>query len=69
MIDASTIDTTELAAVAARYTIQGFFTSLPHLDSQLVSRTFNLWTESVFYKYFSDQNDALAKGNTKREFI
>jgi hypothetical protein len=46
VIDPYTVDTTQLAAVAAWHTIQGFLTNLPRLDSKIKSKNFNLWTES-----------------------
>ena len=46
IINATAIDNTELAAVAAWHTIQAFFSNLDHLDSKIKSKSFNLWTES-----------------------
>lgn len=40
------LDTTDLAAVAAWHTLQGFYSALPQLDSDVKSKSFNLWTES-----------------------
>lgn len=46
VINATAIDTTDLAAISAWHILQGFFSGLPQLDSKVGSRTFNLWTES-----------------------
>ena len=46
IIDASKIDTTELAAIAAWEVVQGFYSALPQLDSNVSSKEFNLATES-----------------------
>jgi carboxypeptidase C (cathepsin A) len=61
--------TTDEAAVAAWHVLQGFLANLPQLDSQIKSKTFNLWTESYgghygpsFFSYFEDQNNAIANG-------
>ncbi|TVY82437.1 Carboxypeptidase S1-like protein B [Lachnellula suecica] len=66
---AATISTTDEAAVAAWHVLQGFLANLPQLDSQITSKTFNLWTESYgghygpsFFSYFRDQNAAIANG-------
>ncbi|KAH8820085.1 putative carboxypeptidase S1 [Xylogone sp. PMI_703] len=63
---------TQVVAVTAWHAIQALFTNLPHLDSKVKSRSFNLWTESygghygpVFYDYFYEQNQAMKKGSTK----
>lgn len=45
-INATNIDTTELAAIAAWEVIQGFYGGLPQLDSNVSSKVFNLATES-----------------------
>jgi carboxypeptidase C (cathepsin A) len=72
LINASAVDTTELAAIVAYHTIQGLFSSLPQFDSEVQSRSFNLWTESygghygpVFYDYFYEQNQAIANGSVE----
>lgn len=44
--NATEVDTTDLAAVAAYHVLQGFLSALPMLDSRVKSREFNLWTES-----------------------
>lgn len=46
VINATAIDTTDLAAVAAWEVIQGFLSGLPQLAPNLKSKTFNLATES-----------------------
>jgi hypothetical protein len=73
-IDASKIDTSGLAAVAAWHTIQAFFTNLEHLDPKVKSINFNLWTESygghygpIFWDYFFGQNEAI-KNKTQKGF-
>lgn len=62
-------NTTDEAAVGAWHVLQGFLANLPQLDSQIKSKTFNLWTESYgghygpsFFSYFEDQNNAIANG-------
>lgn len=71
VIDATAIDTTELAAVAAWHVLQGFLGALPQLDSPITSKVFNLATESygghygpAFYDYFYEQNKLIANGTT-----
>lgn len=46
VINATALDTTDLAAVAAWHVLQGFLGGLPQLDGGISSREFNLWTES-----------------------
>jgi hypothetical protein len=46
VINATAIDTTDLAAAAAWEVMQAFFSLLPKLDSKVKSTQFNLWTES-----------------------
>jgi hypothetical protein len=47
VINATEIDTTDLAAVAAWHVLQGFLGALPQLDAEIGSnKEFNLWTES-----------------------
>ncbi|KAK2759322.1 hypothetical protein FQN54_002800 [Arachnomyces sp. PD_36] len=72
MTDASELDTTDLAAVAAWHTLQGFYSALPQLDSEVKSRSFNLWTESygghygpAFFRYFHEQNELISKGEVE----
>ncbi|KAL8795127.1 MAG: hypothetical protein Q9195_002424 [Heterodermia aff. obscurata] len=72
VINASLIDTTDLAAIATWHVLQGFLSALPQLDSGVgapLGKTFNLWTESygghygpAFYNYFYDQNQKIANG-------
>ena len=69
VINASAIDTTDLAAIAAWEVIQGFYSALPQLDSKVKSTQFNLATESygghygpAFFNYFYQQNQAIANG-------
>lgn len=42
VINATAIDTTELAAIAAWEVIQGLYDALPQLDATVSSKTFNL---------------------------
>ncbi|CAG8392395.1 unnamed protein product [Penicillium salamii] len=46
IINATAIDTTELAAKATWEVLQGFLGGLPKLDTKIKSKSFNLWTES-----------------------
>ncbi|ETI22620.1 hypothetical protein G647_06696 [Cladophialophora carrionii CBS 160.54] len=69
IINATAIDTTDLAAIAAWEVLQGFYASLPQLDSKVQSTQFNLWTESygghygpAFFNYFYQQNQAILNG-------
>ncbi|KAJ5093198.1 hypothetical protein N7456_009059 [Penicillium angulare] len=71
-INATKIDTTELAAKATWEILQGFLSALPQLDSTVKSKSFNLWTESygghygpAFFDHFYSENQKLAKGTTK----
>ena len=68
-----TVDTTDLAAVAAWHILQGFLSGLPCFPDigSPEPKNFNLWTESygghygpAFYKYFYDQNQAIGNGST-----
>jgi carboxypeptidase D len=69
-INVGTIDTTDLAAVAAWHILQGFLSGLPTLAGNVdVSRDFNLWTESygghygpAFFNYFQEQNTKITSG-------
>ncbi|KAG4029948.1 hypothetical protein MFRU_014g02390 [Monilinia fructicola] len=75
VINATALDTTDLAAVAAWHVLQGFLGGLPQLDPivNLTSKKeFNLWTESygghygpAFYKYFYDRNQEISNGTIK----
>ncbi|KAI4851540.1 peptidase S10, serine carboxypeptidase [Aureobasidium sp. EXF-8845] len=70
VINATEIDTTDLAAVAAWHVLQGFLSALPQLDCEIGSnKEFNLWTESYgghygpsFFNYFNDQNKLISNG-------
>ncbi|KAF7877479.1 hypothetical protein EAF04_001156 [Stromatinia cepivora] len=72
VINATALDTTDLAAVAAWHVLQGFLGGLPQLDPTVnltTKKEFNLWTESygghygpAFYKYFYDRNQEIANG-------
>ncbi|KAI1308579.1 Alpha/Beta hydrolase protein [Xylaria venustula] len=71
-VDPYRFDTTQLSAVATWEVLQAFLEELPHLDSAVKSRSFNLWTESygghygpAFYKYFYDQNELIKNGSSK----
>jgi carboxypeptidase C (cathepsin A) len=68
--DVFALDTTDAAAMAAYHVLQGFYSALPQLDSEVKSKVFNLWTESygghygpAFYNYFYDQNQLVANGS------
>ncbi|KAL4888109.1 peptidase S10, serine carboxypeptidase [Aspergillus ambiguus] len=68
-IDATLIDTTDLAAQATWEILQGFLGGLPKLDSRIKSKDFSLWTESygghygpAFFNYFYEQNQKIASG-------
>lgn len=71
-VDVSTIDTTDLAAMAAWHILQGFLSALPQLQPGIdEDKQFNLWTESygghygpAFFNYFYDQN-LLIQNNTQ----
>ncbi|KAF4627156.1 hypothetical protein G7Y89_g11002 [Cudoniella acicularis] len=72
VINATALDTTNLAAVAAWHVLQGFLGGLPQLDPNIKSKEFNLWTESygghygpAFFEYFYEQNSLIANGTTK----
>lgn len=45
VINATELDTTDLAAAATYHVLQGFLSALPQLDSGVKSKEFNLWTE------------------------
>lgn len=68
--DVLALDTTDAAAIAAYHVLQGFYSALPQLDSEVKSKVFNLWTESygghygpAFYNYFYEQNQLVANGS------
>lgn len=70
--NATEVDTTDLAAMAAWEVMQAFFSAMPQLDSGIQSKEFNLMTESygghygpAFFNYFYDQNQAIANGTQK----
>lgn len=46
VINATAIETTDLAAKATWEVLQGFLSGLSQLDSKIKSKSFNLWTES-----------------------
>ncbi|GLB12581.1 hypothetical protein AtubIFM57258_010623 [Aspergillus tubingensis] len=69
VIDATIIDTTDIAARATWEILQGFLGGLSQLDSEVKSKEFNLWTESygghygpAFFNYFYEQNSKIANG-------
>ncbi|KAL8786164.1 MAG: hypothetical protein Q9213_002934 [Squamulea squamosa] len=73
VINATELDTTDLAAIATWHVLQGFLANLPQLDSKVGSgtKTFNLWTESygghygpAFFNYFYEQNELIRNGAT-----
>ncbi|KAI9802779.1 MAG: hypothetical protein M1833_001378 [Piccolia ochrophora] len=70
VINASRLDTTELAAAATWNILQGFYSILPQLDSEVSSKEFHFWTESygghygpAFYRYFHAKNQLIANGS------
>ena len=70
VINATELDTTDLAAVATWHVLQGFLSALPQLDGKVKSKTFNLWTESygghygpAFFNYFYEQNQMISNGS------
>ncbi|EXJ90300.1 carboxypeptidase D [Capronia coronata CBS 617.96] len=76
VINASAIDTTDLAAIAAWEVLQAFYAALPQLDSKVQSTQFNLWTESygghygpAFFNYFYQQNEAIANGTQTGKYF
>ncbi|CAK47097.1 uncharacterized protein An16g09010, partial [Aspergillus niger] len=69
VIDATIIDTTDIAARATWEVLQGFLSGLSQLDSEVKSKEFNLWTESygghygpAFFNHFYEQNSKIASG-------
>ncbi|GKZ33466.1 hypothetical protein AbraIFM66950_003364 [Aspergillus brasiliensis] len=69
VIDATIIDTTDIAARATWEVLQGFLGGLSQLDSEVKSKEFNLWTESygghygpALFNYFYEQNSMIASG-------
>ncbi|PGG95621.1 hypothetical protein AJ79_09946 [Helicocarpus griseus UAMH5409] len=68
-----TTDTTVEAAPFIWKALQGFYSALPQLDSEIKSRRFNLWTESyggyvygpTFFKYFIDQTELIKNGSAE----
>ncbi|OGE56560.1 hypothetical protein PENARI_c003G03432 [Penicillium arizonense] len=72
VINATKIDTTNLAAKATWEVLQGFLGALPKLDSKIKSKSFNLWTESygghygpAFFDHFYKENEKIANGTHK----
>lgn len=45
VVNATAIDTTDLAAIATWHVLQAFLSALPELDCAVTSKEFNLWTE------------------------
>ena len=73
VINATELDTTELAAIATWQVLQAFLSALPQLNSRVGNeeKEFNLWTESygghygpTFFKYFYEQNELISRGRT-----
>ncbi|KAI4206104.1 MAG: hypothetical protein LQ346_001287 [Caloplaca aetnensis] len=73
VINATELDTTDLAAIATWHVLQGFLANLPQLDAKFGGppKTFNLWTESYgghygpsFFTYFYEQNEMIRNGTT-----
>lgn len=72
MINQTAVTTTDMAAMAAWEIMQGFYSALPQLDSNVSSTDFNLFTESygghygpAFFNYFYEQNAMIANGSAK----
>ncbi|RMD41858.1 hypothetical protein DV735_g3275, partial [Chaetothyriales sp. CBS 134920] len=70
VINATAIDTTDLAAIAAWEVVQGFLSALPHLAPDVGLKEFNLATESygghygpAFFNHFYKQNAAIQNGS------
>ncbi|KAL9112987.1 MAG: hypothetical protein Q9227_002852 [Pyrenula ochraceoflavens] len=70
------IDTTNLAAVAAWEVLQGFYSALPQLDSEVTSTEFNLATESYgghygpgFFYTFYEGNEAIRNGSAQGKLL
>lgn len=70
IIDPTSIDTTQLAAVAGWEIIQAFYSNLDKLAPDVDSKIFNLWTESygghygpAFFHYFQEQNAKIGNGS------
>ncbi|RMZ83362.1 hypothetical protein DV737_g1652, partial [Chaetothyriales sp. CBS 132003] len=71
VINATAIDTTDLAAIAAWEVIQGLLSALPQLAPEVGLKEFNLATESygghygpAFFNHFYQQNEAIENGTT-----
>ncbi|OJD33746.1 carboxypeptidase s1 [Diplodia corticola] len=71
VIDPTKEDNSRLAAVTAWELVQGFYSALPQLNSEIASTDFHLWTESfgghwgpAFFTHFHEQNEALDKNTT-----
>ncbi|KAK7569886.1 Alpha/Beta hydrolase protein [Phyllosticta citricarpa] len=63
------VDTSDLAAASTWHVLQGFYSALPQLASNVKSKEFNLWTESYgghygpsFFQYFYEHNRKIASG-------
>ncbi|RMZ81465.1 hypothetical protein DV738_g2273, partial [Chaetothyriales sp. CBS 135597] len=72
VINATAIDTTDLAAIAAWEVIQGFLSALPQLAPDVGLKEFNLATESygghygpAFFNHFYKQNVAIQNGTAR----
>ena len=70
------IVTTDLAAAAAWEVLQGFYSVLPQLDSEVTSSEFNLATESYgghygpsFFYHFYDGNEAIKNGTAQGKIL
>ena len=69
IVNETSIDTTQLAAIGTWEVLQGFLSNLPHLAPDVDIKKFNLWTESygghygpTFFDYFQTQNDLIESG-------
>ncbi|GME33913.1 carboxypeptidase s1 [Neofusicoccum parvum] len=66
VIDPTKEDNSPLAAMTAWELVQGFYSALPQLNSEIESTDFHLWAESfgghwgpAFFTYFHDQNEKI----------
>lgn len=76
VINATAVDTTDMAAIAAWEILQAFYSALPQLDSKIKSTQFNLFTESygghygpAFFNHFYQENEKIANGTSKGKFF
>lgn len=64
VIDPTSIETTDMAAIAAWHILQGFLSALPQLDGKVgIDKEFNLWTESYGGHYGPSFSNEISKQN------